>query len=161
MEFGKTYLYKLHALTNALDKAFDQTLRNHTPVGLSQFSLLAAISQEGSVNQRQLAHFLEVSTPAVSRQVDIARRMGWLKVAASPTDRHGHLLTLTPEGQQLVDQGMEALETHLFKIFSAHNRPTNLMQHINYLHKEAKGVISEQTAQKTRHVALKKVKERI
>lgn len=145
MDFGKTYLYKLHKLTNILDKAFDQTLHNHTGIGLSQFSLLVAMDQYESVNQRQLADFLEVSTPAVSRQVDIARRMGWIEVTPSLIDRHGNSLALTQQGRALIKQGTSTLEQHVFKIFTDHNKHTNLMEHIDLLLDHTKGVVDEQT----------------
>ena len=154
MDFSKTYLYRLHKLTNALDRAFDQTLRNHTEIGLSQFSLLYAISQFQSVNQRKLADFLEVSTPAVSRQVDIAKHMGWLEVTPSLTNRHGNSLLLTRQGKVLVKIGVETLEQHLFKVFTDHNKQTNLMEHIDLLLKHTKGVVKEQTVIKHTHAPI-------
>ena len=161
MDFGKTYLYKLHKLTNTLDKAFDQTLHNHTEIGLSQFSLLFAVGRYESVNQRKLANFLEVSTPAVSRQVDIAKRLGWLNVTPSPIDRHGNSLALTIQGRKLVEKGIRTLEEHLFKIFADHNKQTNLMEHIDLLLDHTKGVVGEQTTIKQQKTQTSDIHERI
>ncbi len=45
VDFSKTYLHKLHVVTNSLDKAFDHVLRKYAGIGVSQFTLLLAVVQ--------------------------------------------------------------------------------------------------------------------
>ena len=142
-QFSKTYLYRLHSLTNTLDKAFDTILHIHASLTLPQFMLLIAVSEHRAINQRQAAQFLGLSAVAIKRQTDIAIDNQWLKrekTAILP----GHTLSLTPKGQTAIQNGLQALEQHLFKVFSDSSRHADLMTHLDVLHNHTKGVIDEQ-----------------
>jgi DNA-binding MarR family transcriptional regulator len=136
---SETYLYKIHALSNLLDKAFDRTLRLHVDITLSQFLVLAAVAEKPGSNQRQIARYLEISAVAVKRQIDIAKRQGWL-IASAQTGR-GEALGLTVEGNKVVEMSLQTLEKYVFRIFDGHNESLNLMQHIDMLHKSTKDAV--------------------
>jgi DNA-binding MarR family transcriptional regulator len=144
LEYSDTYLYKLHTLTNALDKLFAQTLRQHVGIGLSQFTLLLAVGQHEPVSQRNVSVFLEISPAAISRQVDIAQRDGLLLVQDAAHDRRSQLLRLTPAGKTAINAGLVALEQHAFQIFVHDNRQMGLMQHVDALLTTTKEAIREQ-----------------
>jgi len=145
MDFSQTYLYKLRKLTTTLDRVFDQTLRAHTHLSLSQFTFLLALNTFGQTSQQKIASFLDISTPAVSRQADIASENGWIKRTTSLTDRHGYSLQLTPQGKRVMQHGLNTLETHVFKIFTNEQQQTDLMGHIDMLLNNIKTVAREQT----------------
>jgi DNA-binding MarR family transcriptional regulator len=139
--FSETYLYKVHTLSNILDKVFDHTLRLHAGITLSQFMVLIAIAQSNGINQRQVARYLGISAVAVKRQVGIAKRRAWI----DSIDRNGRGegLEVTPEGKVAIKTGLRALERHVFQIFDDHNRSLNLMQHLDVLLANAKEVLSQ------------------
>lgn len=132
-DFSQTYLYKMHRLTNSLDKLFDANLRQHAAIGLSQFTLLLAVSQHKAASQRTLATFLGVSPGAISRQVEIAQKHGLITIQSSTQDRRGQLVSITTLGQQKITDGIATLEQHVFAIFNDENMQTNLMGHIEKL----------------------------
>ncbi len=144
MDFSQTYLYKLRKLTSNLDKIFDQTLRTHSSVTLSQFTFLLTVNTFSQTNQQKVASFLGISTPAVSRQADIAYENGWIKRTTSLSDRHGYTTELTTSGKKVVSHGVIVLEAHVFKIFAEASRQTDLMGHIDMLLNNIKGITEEQ-----------------
>lgn len=133
VDYSQTYLYKLHKLALSIDKVFDQALRQHANIGLSQFTLLLAVAQHGVATQRAIVDFLDLTPAAISRQVEVARTKGWITVAGTPGDRRAQVLTITPAGTQVVHASMEALEQHVFRIFEHSDAHTHLMGHIDLL----------------------------
>ena len=132
-DFSQTYLYKMHRLTNSLDKLFDVSLRRYAVIGLSQFTLLLAVSQHKTASQRTIASFLGISPGAISRQVEVAQKQGFIIVQNSTQDRRGQLVSITAKGQQKITDGITVLEQHVFAIFNDENMQTNLMGHIEKL----------------------------
>lgn len=132
-DFSQTYLYKMHRLTSSLDQAFDTALRRSADIGLSQFSLLLTVQQFHPVTQTAVANFLDISKPAVSRQVDLAIKNGWVKVVERDNDHRTQELRLTHEGKQKVQDGITVLENDVFDVFKDDNQQTDLMNHITTL----------------------------
>lgn len=132
-DYSQTYLYKLHKLTNSLDKTFDQTLRRHAGIGLSQFTLLLSVAQHQPATQRTIAYFLDLSAGAISRQVAIAEQNGWIKISGADKDKRAQILSITSRGKTVIDKGMQTLEQHAFSIFNHSGTHTHLMEHIDLL----------------------------
>jgi len=132
-DFSQTYLYKMHRLTNSLDQVFDTALHRQAGIGLSQFSLLLSVYQFQPVSQAYVARFLDISRPAVSRQVDLAVQNGWLEVVESEKDRRSQQLRITNEGKQRIEKGIKVLEHDVFDIFKDENHQASLMDHITML----------------------------
>ena len=148
VQFSQTYLYKLHSLTNALDKAFDKVLQAHANLTLPQFMLLITVSENGPINQRKAAQLLGISPAAVKRQTDIAIDYGRLELALA--DRSpGQNLQLTARGRADIKKGLRSLEIHLFQVFSDNHRSVDLMTHLNLLLGHTKGVLNKQAASVT------------
>lgn len=132
LDYSQTYLYKLHKLTNSLDRTFDQCLRRYADISLSQFTLLLSIDQHQTANQRTIATFLDISAGAVSRQVDIAVT-NKLIVITGTFDRRQQRLEITDDGKAAITKGLAALEQHVFQIFDHSDGDTNLMSHVDML----------------------------
>lgn len=132
-DFGQTYLYKLHRLTTSIDTAFDQTLRKHANISLSQFTLLLSINQFQPVSQRKIATFLNITPAAVSRRVEVAQRNRWIELDSQLSDGRMQALQLTKKGEKMITQGLATLEEYLFHLFNFSGSNTNLMEHIDML----------------------------
>jgi DNA-binding MarR family transcriptional regulator len=130
--FSSTYLFKIHALKRALDKAFDGVLRKHAGITLSLFTVLLAVSEHEEINQRQVAAFLGISAVAVKRQVDLAHGRKFLK-ASPKSSGGGQALRLTEAGQSAVQAGISALGEHLRGLFDSESMQLGLMGHLDYL----------------------------
>lgn len=131
VNFHQTYLYKLRSLTHLLEQMFDGVLRTQADITLSQFMVLMALAQRDHANQRQIAQYLGLSAVAVKRQVDIAKKKGWIIGAAHHA--RGESLTLSGQGHAAMRQGLDVLEKDVFPVFSTHNQSLNLMQHIDIM----------------------------
>lgn len=143
VKFSETHLYKLHKLTNSLDRLFDQALSKFAGCTLSQFTLLLAVQQHQSANQRAISSFLEITPAAVSRQVDIAISRSYIVVKIPENNRRVRTLTLTAKGKMMIKTGLEVLEKHVFHIFDAESAHTNLMSHIEMLRLNTKEALCE------------------
>jgi DNA-binding MarR family transcriptional regulator len=133
VDFSQTYLSKIHKLASSLDKVFDQSLREYAGLGLSQFTLLSSVWQHQPVSQREVASILGLSPAAISRQVEITNKKGWLVVKVDRADRRGQILQITHSGQAVVNKGLKALAQHVFQIFDYSNANTNLIEHVDLL----------------------------
>jgi DNA-binding MarR family transcriptional regulator len=109
--FSSTYLFKIHALKRALDKAFDGVLRKHAGITLSLFTVLLAVSEHEEINQRQVAAFLGISAVAVKRQVDLAHGRKFLN-ASHKSSGGGQALRLTEAGQSAVQASSSISRRH-------------------------------------------------
>ena len=70
-----------------------------TPV---QFAALNALLATPGIDQRTLAASIGFDTSTIGGVVDRLEARGWLQRQVSPEDRRARLLTLTPEGQRLL-----------------------------------------------------------
>lgn len=141
-DIQKTYLYKLHLATAELDSFFEHILRHHANMSLSQFLLLQAVKQKQPVKQGQIAKFLMLNPPTLSRQVEAVRRKGWLTVNRyheDNVDRRVQVLGLTPDGEQKRQVAMNSLKKQGFHIFKDQDTPGSLMKHIDQLLNNMKG----------------------
>lgn len=84
-----------------------------TGVGVSdtEFLLLASLATGdlAGLSQTELATTVGVSAGQVSSLVESLRRGGWTELETSAGDRRRHAWRLTAAGQQLLEQGWQAL----------------------------------------------------
>lgn len=80
------------------------------PLTLSQFHMLKLMTVSGTHQIGELAEFLGVSAPAVTKNVDKLERLGLLVRMHSEGDRRAILLAPSPKGRRLVEtyEGMKA-----------------------------------------------------
>jgi DNA-binding MarR family transcriptional regulator len=70
------------------------------------YLILRTIAEaEGPPSQQALAGRLSLTKGAVSRQIELLWKNGWLKVEGAPNSRRENTLSLTPKGQALVRKG--------------------------------------------------------
>lgn len=70
-----------------------------TPV---QFATLTAILGSPGIDQRTLAASVGFDTSTIGGVVDRLQARGWVQRQVSPSDRRARLLSVTPAGQQLL-----------------------------------------------------------
>lgn len=143
LRFSETYLYKLHVLTANLDKLFDNVLRGHGNITLSQFTLLLAISEHKNSFQNEIARFLNVSPAAISRQVEIAVSNNFVNRTKSSGNRRKQELRLTPLGREIIDNSLLVLKKHAFYIFENQDSSSSLGGHIDMLSTLTKGALND------------------
>ncbi|MFD0363556.1 MarR family winged helix-turn-helix transcriptional regulator [Nocardia sp. GCM10030253] len=106
-EFG----YYIHQVVALIDKRGDGMFRRELGISLRQFMLLRLFDAGPTVPSQQLiAERLGIAKSAVSRQIDIARRNGWIQVEVSPQSRRQNSLTLTQTGKELLAEAKSLID---------------------------------------------------
>jgi len=74
------------------------------PVQTSQFPLLAAIDRLGPVSIGELAEAVGIAQPGATRSAAILVKAGILRIEQTEGDQRRRVLSLTDDGQRLVDR---------------------------------------------------------
>lgn len=108
----KTLSFDLHTLTARLDRAADQILRAEHGLSYRRFRTLLSVQLLGEtpspVTQRAVAEELGISEPSASRMTGVLVTAGLLE--ARPGEGNSRRLSLTPDGEHLVDRCRSLLE---------------------------------------------------
>jgi DNA-binding MarR family transcriptional regulator len=80
------------------------------PLALSQFHLLKVIATNGTHHVGEMADFLGVSRPAVTKNIDKLERLGLIVRTPCEDDRRATILLPSPKGRRLVRK-YEALKS--------------------------------------------------
>src|ERR1700678_120232 len=110
--------YDLHKLTARLDRAADQVLQAAAGTTYPRFLALFAIS-EGARTQRELAAWLGVTEPSVSRMVSVLAADGLIEVGTTPGMGNRRHLALTATGSQVVGHCGRLLEQRFVGLVEA------------------------------------------
>jgi DNA-binding MarR family transcriptional regulator len=95
-----------------LDRAADQLLQTHVGISYRRFLFLTVLQHCGTVTQHELAVALGYSDPAVSTMLVELARDGYIQTAKSPEHGRKRLVTITPQGNEVVAQGRQLLDSH-------------------------------------------------
>ena len=112
---------KLNQLMPQIMRGFMRRQTNELFKGkitLPQFLILNFLSKEGESKMTNLAHFLEVSTPAATGIVDRLVRYGYLTRVFYPQDRRIIKIRLTAKGLALVHKTIQQKRQSIVHVFS-------------------------------------------
>jgi len=102
-----------HTLHAWMDVFMNRSMRgwNHfaKSAGLSmpQFSILMQLHHKGSCGVSEISERFDITNAAASQLVDKLVQSGLLERAEHPADRRAKVLSLTAQGQSLVEQGFQ------------------------------------------------------
>lgn len=114
-------------LTHDLDKItllrriFTQRAATRDGICLGQLPALRYISVHPGCTQKDVADFLHVSPPSVAVMVKRMVRDGMVKKAADEADMRQNRLTITPNGQELVEQSRKIFEQSDKQVYAGFN----------------------------------------
>jgi DNA-binding MarR family transcriptional regulator len=89
-----------------------------TDLAVPQFRALMYLSRNPGTTLQSVAHHLGLTPPTVSKMVDGLLLDGLLRREPSSHDRRKVTLTLTPQGQEILEQAHHATQTHLAEVLS-------------------------------------------
>ena len=110
MDYSLSYL--AGKLAFELDRAADQLLQEHVGISYRRFLFLTVLQHTGTVTQHELAVALGYSDPAVSTMLVELAREGYIQTAQSSQHGRKRLVTITPQGSEMVAQGRQLLDAH-------------------------------------------------
>lgn len=79
--------------------------QSHTLKGLTatQFAAMTRLHEHGKCSQNQLGRFASMDVATIKGVVDRLRHKGYATVEADPNDKRRSLISLTPQGRELVE----------------------------------------------------------
>src|SRR5258708_3995594 len=104
--------YLLGKLMFEIDRAADQLLQTHVGISYRRFLFLTVLQQCGTVTQHELAVALGYSDPAVSTMLVELAKGGYIQTTKSPEHARKRLVTIAPQGNEVVAQGRQLLDSH-------------------------------------------------
>jgi DNA-binding MarR family transcriptional regulator len=117
MESSPAYL--LHRLVFELDRGADKLLRTHLGISYKRVLFLVILQHCGMVTQHELAVALGYSDPAVSTMLLELAKDGYIRTTQSLEHGRKHLVTITPEGSEVVARGRQLLDSHFDQLIVA------------------------------------------
>jgi DNA-binding MarR family transcriptional regulator len=99
------YIRRLHQIAVGLFMEETETF-GLTPV---QFAALSAVQRQSGIDQRTLARTIGFDTSTIGGVIDRLELRGLMRRNASPGDRRVRLLTVTPEGQDVLERIMPSM----------------------------------------------------
>jgi DNA-binding MarR family transcriptional regulator len=104
--------YLLGRFVFALDRAADHLLQSQVGISYKRALFLIVLQQCGTVTQHELAVALGYSDPAVSTMLVELAKDGYVQTAKSTMHARKRLVTITPQGNELVAQARHVLDAH-------------------------------------------------
>lgn len=104
--------YLLGRFVFELDRAGDHLLQAHVGISYRRFLFLTVLQHSGTVTQHELAVALGYSDPAVSTMLVELARDGYIQTTPSKTHGRKRLVTITPQGNEVVAEGRRLLDAH-------------------------------------------------
>lgn len=104
--------YLLGRFVFELDRAGDHLLQTHVGISYRRFLFLTVLQHSGTVTQHELAVALGYSDPAVSTMLVELARDGYVQTTPSKTHGRKRLVTITPQGNEVVAEGRRLLDAH-------------------------------------------------
>src|SRR5216683_6022943 len=102
--------YLLGKLMFEIDRAADQLLQTHVGISYRRFLFMTVLQHRGTVTQHELAVALGYSDPAVSTMLVELAKARYIQTTKSTTHGRKRLVTITPQGIELVAQARQVLD---------------------------------------------------
>lgn len=110
--------YLLGRFMLALDRAADHLLQAEVGISYKRALFLTVLQHCGTVTQHELAVALGYSDPAVSTMLMELAKDGHVRVTRSQTHGRKRLVTITPEGSEVVAQARRVLDSHFDRLLA-------------------------------------------
>jgi DNA-binding MarR family transcriptional regulator len=104
--------YLVGKLMFEIDRAADQLLQTHLGISYKRVLFLIVLQHCGTVTQHELAVALGYSDPAVSMMLVELAKDGYIQTTKSPQHGRKRLVTITPQGSEVVAKARQLLDSH-------------------------------------------------
>ena len=119
--------YLLSVAGNAVSDAVSATYQGSHQLRTPEWRLIAVLAQDGAMTPLAIGQRTRMDKVTVSRAAVALMEKGYVRRTPNPVDLRSHLLSLTPQGQdvhqQVVPQAV-AVEARIFESFSEEERQT-------------------------------------
>jgi DNA-binding MarR family transcriptional regulator len=112
-------LYLVQHTGDMLDRQLDQRLQEQLGIGMSQYKVLVLLEQQPEQGQRILADSLGQTEAAVSRQITLLGRKGYIQGRINDVNRRQHLVAITPKGAKLLAAARQTISRDMASLSAA------------------------------------------
>lgn len=102
-------LHQLHKIVFTVDKAADEILTKNINLTFSQFLILIAVTFKPKCSQKDIAKFLNVTEAAISRQILLLEKQGYITIYINKENRRENIITITKLGTKKRTQAEKLL----------------------------------------------------
>jgi len=90
----------------------------HPDLEPGAYGLMLRVALEGGARATDLAAYLGIGRPTISRQLATLERLGLIKRSRDPEDARAHVVSLTDAGTAQVEQVRAARRTHVHQMLT-------------------------------------------
>lgn len=105
--------YLLQHTGDMLERQLDQALQEQLGIGMSQYRILTLLTEGTEQGQRVVAHNLGQTEAAVSRQIGLLGKKGYIQGRINDKNRRQHLIAITPKGVKLLSAAGQVIDRNL------------------------------------------------
>ncbi|GHE96367.1 hypothetical protein GCM10016455_15910 [Aliiroseovarius zhejiangensis] len=95
--------YQLAVLSSRVSDGFSRHYRNAYGISVSEWRVVAHLSQADSVSVREIHQRVDMDKPKVSRAASRLEAAGYVTKTVNPQDRRLVELSLTPKGREMIE----------------------------------------------------------
>lgn len=95
--------YQLAVLSSRVSDGFSRHYQNAYGISVSEWRVVAHLSQADSVSVREIHQRVDMDKPKVSRAASRLEAAGYVTKTVNPQDRRLVELSLTPKGREMIE----------------------------------------------------------
>lgn len=118
LDWSKSFMYALHQTYFLAEKRLEHRLHEAKGLTFAQFLILLGLHCNAKTSQTELADFLYLTEPTVSRHITALSRGKYLTRKEDPDNRRKHILTMTPQGSKAFAKAHGIIVAELKDIFA-------------------------------------------
>jgi DNA-binding MarR family transcriptional regulator len=108
-DFCNSTGFLIHEVVAFMDNQAQKILQTKLDISYFQFLILCMVDSNPAATQKDLSVMLKYTEAAVSKQVEILRKSGFLDIQVDKNNRRQHILSLTDLGTQIVQKAYKLL----------------------------------------------------
>lgn len=108
-DFCNSTGFLIHEVVAFMDSQAQKILQTKLDISYFQFLILCMVHSNPEATQKDLSVMLNYTEAAVSKQVEILRKSGFLDRQVDKNNRRQHILSLTDLGLQIVHKAYKIL----------------------------------------------------
>ena len=121
--FCDSTAFIFHKIVAFMDCHAQKILQSKLDISYFQFLIMCMIDSKPKVTQKQVSVMLNYTEAAVSKQVEILRKSGFLSREVDKNNRRQHVLGVTDLGQQVVQKAYKLLSDCAENLFQTLEKP--------------------------------------
>lgn len=117
---------QLNYLVDLMRVKAETILKDNFDLEYSQFLILHFINIIDKPNQQIISQYMGFTGAGVSKQIDKLELSGMITKTMDKTNRRSNLITLTPQGQKIIDEALPLLEFEFDKYIEPKDKQSML-----------------------------------